>query len=803
MRSEACYKCGSLDHYFKDCPERIEKDTDQTLKPSNPALRGRPPRHPGNVSGSRNATKDSTIKSKARAPTMTYAIRAKEDASALDVITGTFSLLDTYITALIDPGSTHSYICMNLVSIKNLPVEFTKFVVKVSNPLGQYVMVDKVCKNCPLMLNGYFFSCNLMLLPFDEFDVILGMDRLTQHDAVVNCKQKYIVLKCQNSALLHVESDKLDGLSNVTSAISAQKYVRKGYDAYLAYVLDTKVSKSKIKSVPVVCEFLDVFPEELLGLLPDREVEFSIDLIPGTTPIPITPYRMALTKGFARPSLSRWGASVFFVKKKDESLRLCIDDRQLNKVTIKNKYPLPRIDDLFNQLKGATVFSKIDLCSVYYQLWVKDLDVPKTAYITRYRHYEFLVMPFGLTNAPIIFMDLMNRIFRPYLDRFMVVFNDDILVYSRDENEHADHLRIVLQTLREKQLYAKFSNCEFWLREVGFVGHIVFAEGIRVDPNKISTIVNWKPPKNVFEVRSFLGLDGYYRSDVSLNGFGCVLMQEGKVIAYASRQLKPHEKNYLIHDLELEAIHYLFGEKCHIFTDHKSLKYLMTQKDLNLRQRGWLELLKDYDLVINYHLGKANVVANAVSRKSLFVLWQIYESQKSDDELQAKRNFKLGLMVVYYSEAEYVYRGIQNWYRSLYEAHIGIMSIHPGSNKMYNDLKKMYWWLGMKRDISEFVSKCLICQQVKAKHQVPSGLLQLVTIPKWKWERVTMDFVYLGNWEKYLPLVEFAYNNSYQSNIKIAPYEAKYGHKCRTPLYWIELSKKKIHGVDLVKLKKR
>ena len=216
--------------------------------------------------------------------------------------------------------------------------------------------------------------------------------------------------------------------------------MRKGYEAYLAYVINTKEVEKKVESVPVVCEFADVFPEKLPGLPPVKEVEFGIDLIPGTAPISIAPYRMAPTelkelksqlqeltdKGFVRPSFSPWGAPVLFVKKKDGSMRLCVDYRQLNKVTIKNKYPLPKIDDLFDQLKGATWFSKIDLRSGYYQLRVKESDVPKTAFRTRYGHYEFLVMPFGLTNAPAVFMDLMNRIFRPYLDRFVVVFIDDI-----------------------------------------------------------------------------------------------------------------------------------------------------------------------------------------------------------------------------------------------------------------------------------------------------------------------------------------------------------------------------------------
>ncbi|KAG8472900.1 hypothetical protein CXB51_034785 [Gossypium anomalum] len=406
----------------------------------------------------------------------------------------------------------------------------------------------------------------------------------------------------------------------------AQKHVRKGCEVYLAYVFDDKELEKKLESVPVVCDYPDIFPEELPGLPPVREVEFGIELVPGTTPISTAPYRMAPTelkelktqlqelmdRGFARPSSSPWGAPVLFVKKKDGTMRLCIDYRQLNKVTIKNKYPLPRIDDLFDQLKGASVFSKIDLRSGYYQLRVRDSDIPKTAFRTRYGHYEFLVIPFGLTNAPAVFMDLMNRIFRPYLDRFVVVFIDDILVYSRNETEHAEHLRLVLRILQDKQLYAKFSKCEFWLREVSFLGHVVSASGIRVDPSKISAILNWKPPRNITEVRSFLGLAGYYRrfvkgfstiatpmtrllqkdvkfvwsekcqrsfdqlktylteapvlvqpesgkefvifSDASLLGLGCVLMQERRVVAYASRQLKPHEKNYPTHDLELAEL---------------------------------------------------------------------------------------------------------------------------------------------------------------------------------------------------------------------------------------------------------
>ncbi|KAA3487569.1 DNA/RNA polymerases superfamily protein [Gossypium australe] len=666
---KACFSCGSLDHFIRDCPEVGEKQKSQNTRPRN-AARRRPQRNLGNEMSNKNPSREQTARVKGRAPARTYAIRVREEASSPDVITGTFSLYDTRVIALIDSGSTHSYICMKLVSSMSMRIESTEFVIRVSNSLGKYVLVDRVCKGCPLMIRGHCFSVDLMLFSFDEFDVILGMDWLVTHGVVVNCGKKFIELKNENGDFIHVESDKQDRSPVVISSLLTQKHLKKGYEAYLAIVMNTKETNLKIGSVPIVCEYPDVFPEELPGLPLIREIEFEVELAQGTAPISIDSYRMAPTelkelkaqlqeltdKGFAILSFSLWGALILFVKKKYGSMRLCIDYQQLNKVTVKNKYPLPRINDLFDQLKGVTVFSKIDLRSGYYQLRVKDLDVPKTAFRTR--------------------------------------------------------------------------KSEFWLKEVGFLGHIVSGDGIRVDPSKISAIVDWKLPRNVTEVRSFLGLAGYYRrfvkgfsmiatlmtrllqkdvkfdwtekcqqnfeklkalltkapvsvqpesgrefvvySDASLNGLGCVLMQEGKVIAYASRQLMPDEKNYSTHDLELAAIvfalkiwrHHLYRKKCQIFTDHKSLKYLMTQKDLNLRQRMWLELIKDYELVIDYHPGKVNVVADAFEQeivvraeshdtqkallddgfiiaelraKPLIFFQDICEAQKEDGNLQAKR----------------------------------------------------------------------------------------------------------------------------------------------------------------------
>ncbi|GJS76626.1 putative reverse transcriptase domain-containing protein [Tanacetum coccineum] len=316
-------------------------------------------------------------------------------------------------------------------------------------------------------------------------------------------------------------------------------------------------------------------------------------------------------------------APVLFVKKKDGSFRMCIDYRELNKLTVKNRYPLPRIDDLFDQLQGSQFFSKIDLRSGYHQLRVHEDDIPKTAFRTRYRHFEFTVIPFGPTNAPAIFMDLMNRVCRPYLDKFVIVFIDDILIYSKTQEEHVKHLRLVLELLKKEKLYAKFSKCEFWLREVQFLGHVINGNGIHVDLSKIEAVKNWKAPrtptKDEEQEYAFQTLkdklcnapvlalpdgseDFIVYCDASGIGLGCVLMQRGKVIAYASRQLKSHKNNYTTHDLELGAVvfalkiwrHYLYGTKSIIYTDHKSLQHIFSRKELNMRQRRWIELFIDY-----------------------------------------------------------------------------------------------------------------------------------------------------------------------------------------------------------------
>ncbi|GKC81789.1 putative reverse transcriptase domain-containing protein [Tanacetum coccineum] len=645
-----CFECGAQGHYRKDCPK---------VKNQNCGNKARVPDARGKA----------------------YVLGGGDANPGSNTVTGTFLLNDHHAYMLFDSGADRSFVSNTFSALLNIiPSALdVSYAVKLAD--GRTSETNTVLRGCTLGLLGHLFNIDLMPIDLGSFDVIIGKDWLAKNHAVIVCDEKIVTVKENKD----------------------------------------ESKEKRLEDVPTVRDFPEVFPEDLPGLPPIQQVEFQIDLVPGAAPVARAPYRLAPSKmeelstqlqelsdkGFIRPSSSPWGAPILFVKKKDGSFRMCIDYHELNKLTIKNRYPLPRIDDLFDQLQGSSVYSKIDLRSGYHQLRVCDKDIPKTAFRTRYGHYEFQVMP--------------------------------------------------------------------------------------------------------------------------------------------------------------------FSTKCIVFTDHKSLQHILDQKELNMRQRRWLELLSDYDCELRYHPGKVNVVADALSQKSRpkpLRVRALNLEPRADGTLRLKNrswipcfgNLRALIM---------------------HESHKSKYSIHPGSDKMYQDLKKLYWWPNMKAEIATYVSKFMTYAKVKAEYPKPSGLLVQPIIPVWKWENITMDFVtklpkmtsgqdtiwvivdrltksahfllmketdtmekltrqYLKEvvlrhgvpvsiisdrdngqsertiqtlevmlracvmdfgkgWDKHLPLIEFSYNNSYHTSIKVAPFEALYGRKCRSPIFWAEAGDAQLTGPEIVR----
>ncbi|GJX21029.1 putative reverse transcriptase domain-containing protein [Tanacetum coccineum] len=690
--------------------------------------------------------------------TRAYAIGGGEANPDSIVATGMFLLNNYYTSMLFDSGANRSFVSSTFSVLLDLAPSTldTNYAVELAD--GRISETNVILRGCTLGLLGHPFDIDLMPVELGSFDVIIGMDRLTKYHAMIVCDEKIIRI----------------------------------------------------------------------------------------------PWRRSVDNQSSSP----WGAPVLFIKKKDGSFWMCIDYRELNKLTVKNRYPLSRIDDLFDQLQRSRVYSKIDLRSGYHQLRVRKEDIPKTTFRTRYGHYELQVMPFRLTNALTIFMDLMNRVCKPYLDKFVIVFINDILIYSKNKKEHKGHLKLVLRLLKEENLFAN--------------------EGIHVDPAKIESIKDWASPKTPTEIRQFLCLAGYCRSfikgflkiarpmtkltqksvkfdwgekakaayqlvkqklcsapilalpegnenfvvycDASYKGLGAVLMQREKVLAYASCQLK---------------VHYLYGTKCVVFTDHKSLQHILDQKELNMRRRRWLELLSDYDCEIRYHPGKANVVADDLSRKErikplrvrALVMTIGLNLPKKILNAQAKAR----------KEENYITEDLHGMINRLepradktlclnnrswiscfgdlralimHESHKSRYSIHPGSDKMYQDLKKLYYGPSMKAEIATYVSKCLMYAKVKAEYQKLSGLLVQPEIPQEddSMEKLTRQYLKEIVSRQELPVSVISDRDSrftshfWQSLQKAlaAPFKALYGHKCRSPICWAEVGDSQFTGPEII-----
>nr|GEY03719.1 putative reverse transcriptase domain-containing protein [Tanacetum cinerariifolium] len=466
--------------------------------------------------------------------------------------------------------------------------------------------------------------------------------------------------------------------------------------------MEKKSNEKRLENILVVKEFPDVFPEELPGLPPVRQVESQIDLIPGAAPVARAPYRLAPSemqelsnqlqelayRVFIHPSTSPWGAPILFVKKKDGSFRMCIYYRELNKLTVKNRYPLARIDDLFDQLQGSSVYLKIDLRSGYHQLRVRDEDIPKTAFRMRYGHYEFQVMPFGLTNTPTVFMDLMNHVCKPYLDKFVIVFIDDILIYSCKKEEHANHLRIILELLRKEKLYAKFPKCDFWIRTVQFLGHLIDSQGLHVDPAKIEAIKNWASPTTPTEIHQFLGLAGYYRRFIK-----------------------------------------------HFSKIAKSLT-ILTQKDKNIKAAPFEALCgrKCRSPVCWAEVGDTQLTGPEIIHETTEKIMQIRQHlQAVRDRQRSKGKAKGG---------QYSYPSKTKKPQPQKKEHPKKKDSVTTAKRMYQDLKKLYWWPNMKAIIAEYVGKCL--------------------------------------------------------TIKAAPFEALYSRKCRSPVCWAKVGDRQLTRPEII-----
>nr|GEW07660.1 hypothetical protein [Tanacetum cinerariifolium] len=706
---------------------------------------------------------------------------------------------------------------------------------KIAKPLTLLTQKNKKFEWCDEQENAFqtlkdmLCDAPILVLPEGTDDFVVYCDASNQGFGCILMKRNKVIAYASRQLKIHKKNYTTHDLElGATISLSNGENLevhRECPEGNLKQLKTIKVNETKLEDIPVVCKFPGVFLEYLSGLPLPREVEFRIDLIPGAMP------------------------------KKDGSFRMCIDYRDLNKLTIKNHYPLPMIDDLFDQLQGSRYFSKIDLRSGYHQLRVLEEDIPKIAFRMRYGHFEFTVMPFGLTNAPAVFIDLMNRICGLYLDKFVIVFIDDILIYSKSKEEHEVHLKLILELLKKERLFEKFSKLKNWkpsktptdihlfLRLTGYYRRFITNFLKIAKPLTLLTQKNKKfewgdEQENAFQTLKDMlcdapilvlpeGTDDFVvYCDASNQGFGCILMKRNKVIAYASKQLKIHKKNYTTHDLELGATN---------FSAIMTARFATTQARI--------------------------LEAQSKASKDINTLAEMLKGL--DKQLERKEDGGLYL-------AERIWVPVYGNLRSLImnEAHATRYSIHPGADKMYYDLQGLYWWPRMKKDIAIWIEllsdyDCeiryhpgkanVVVDALSRKEREPIRVKALVmtvhpslhdqirnaqseamekmniaslhqvwrSLQEALGTRLDMSTAYHpktdgqskrtiqtledmlracvinfgGSWDRHLPLVKFSYNNSYHVSIKAAPFEALYERKCRSPVGWSEVGDSQLTNV--------
>nr|GEU42553.1 putative reverse transcriptase domain-containing protein [Tanacetum cinerariifolium] len=602
-----------------------------------------------------------------------YVLGTTETNPNSNVVTGTFLLNNCYASILFNAGADRSFVSTAFSSLIDIIQTKLDHGYDVELADGRIIWVNTLIRGCTLNFLNHPFNIDLMPVEMGSFDVIIGMDWLSKYHAMIVCDEKLV----------------------------------RGYPIFLAHVTmkesKDKSKEKRLEDVPIVQDL----PEAPYRLAPSEMKEFSDQL------------KELSDEGFIRPIFSPWGAPVLFIKKKDGSFRICIDYQELNKQTVKNHYPLPRIDDLFDQLQGSSVYSKINLRLDYHQLRVREEDIPKTAFRTRYGHYEFQVMPFDLTNAPV------------------------------SKQEHEEHLKLILELLKEEQLYAKFLKCEFWIPKVQFLSHVIDNQGFSTIAKSMTKLTQKRvkfdcgdKEEAAFQLikqklcsAPIMALpkgskDFVVYCDDSIKGLGAVLMQKERVIAYGSRQLKVYEKNYTTHDLELGAV--LFALKILRY-------YLYETKCTPLRVRALV-------MTIGLDLPKQILGAHTEARKpknlkSEDVGGMLIKNSKDPEKPKKEKLEPRADETLCLNNRSWLSCYCDLRTLIMYESHQSKYFVHPGSDKIYQDMKQLYWWPNIKADIATYVSKCLTCLKVKAEHQKPSGVLEQPGIPEWKWDNITMDFV--------------------------------------------------------------
>nr|GEV60684.1 hypothetical protein [Tanacetum cinerariifolium] len=658
---------------------------------------------------------------------------------------------DREVAVLIDCGATHNFISSKIVEELGLAVSDSG---TFNVTLGNGETTSKgICKGLVVVFPEIQVFEDFLPLELGSTDAILGIKWLqTLGDVKMNWKLltvKFMVglgeaTLCGDPSLCRSK----------LSLKAMEKSLKANTECYLVELKELDAHKSSLQGVnteplkKLLIQFEDVFNMPF-GLPPTRAHEHAINLREGTTPVSVRPYhypqvqkdeieklvREMLEAGIIQPSVSPFSSSVLLVKKKDGSWRFCVDYRALNNATILDKFPIPVIDELLDELQGAKIFSKINLKSGYHQIRMKSSDVQKTAFRTHEGDHEFLVMPFGLTNAPATFQALMNKVFKSYLRKFILVFFDDILVYSRSVEEHEVHLRTVLQILRKQKLYANRKKCSFAQEQIEYLGHVVTRDGVEADPSKVKAMLEWPVPNH--SLKRIIS-NGMRKQTWLLRLYAqlwAVLLQNKRAIAYFSQVLGPRARLKSVYERELMAIvlairkwrPYLLGRKFIVRTDQRSLKYLLEQRLVSEEHQRWLSKLVGYDFEIQYRPGIENRVADALSRRG------------EDPKLVA---LSIPWVIDWQELGRLVIPRYSPWILKLFrEFHNSVVGGHSGALKTQRRMAKEVYWVGMKKDIEKLVAECDICQRQKYSTMAPNGLLQPLNLPTRVWAEITMDFI--------------------------------------------------------------